>query len=576
MAKSEETAALMEKARSEKTSGTAATRQRKKERKDSLLRDGLKHGQGASIFFYKTMYNRFRFSHFGFLTKTMETYFVAAVGIAAAMRFYFGSDNILPVTLSLGGLVFFRAMGNPLAEDTGMDFFRLIPESTWQKLFYSLLGGTVSCLLDLLLPMLAASAVLMVNPLKILIWLPLIVSVDFYATSVVTFIDLSVPASIGKTIKTLVTVMFIYFGLMPDIAILAFGIVQGHTLSAAVGSTTLNLALGVLAFSLASVFLQPKGRDYVETQAEQDFPAAKRRFSAIGLSIVMLVVLTNIIQLAVIYGIQAWCPQVMESNWGFWLVVFCPQYLVAVPACLVLLRKLPATVPEQHSLELSCGVKFFFITLFSIAFGLILSAISTSLAALLIGKAAVNPLGTFAAADNLAAKLLFLAILAPIIEEYVFRKQLIDRMRIYGGKTAIIVSALLFGLIHGNLFQFFYAFMLGLCFGYIYLNTGRLRYSIAAHILVNTVCTVLIGEVLARSPGENGGWAILYLAYLAVIFLGGLVGLVVLCMNWRSLRFPVGALELPQGRRFRTICLNPGMAMAILCNLALMVLSLFL
>ena len=39
MAKSEETAALMEKARSEKTSGTAVTRQRKKDRSERLLRD---------------------------------------------------------------------------------------------------------------------------------------------------------------------------------------------------------------------------------------------------------------------------------------------------------------------------------------------------------------------------------------------------------------------------------------------------------------------------------------------------------------------------------------------------------
>ena len=68
--------------------------------------------------------------------------------------------------------------------------------------------------------------------------------------------------------------------------------------------------------------------------------------------------------------------------------------------------------------------------------------------------------------------LFFLVIVGPIFEEWLFRKQLIDHTRKYGEKTAILLSGLAFGLFHMNLFQFFYAFLLGLMFGYVYTRTS--------------------------------------------------------------------------------------------------------
>ena len=87
---------------------------------------------------------------------------------------------------------------------------------------------------------------------------------------------------------------------------------------------------------------------------------------------------------------------------------------------------------------------------------------------------------------------LFIGLLAPVCEEWIFRKEIISRLRRYGEKTAIIFSALAFALFHMNVFQFFYAFGLGLMFGYVYTRTSRLRYSVAMHMLIN-----LNGSVLA-------------------------------------------------------------------------------
>ena len=51
----------------------------------------------------------------------------------------------------------------------------------------------------------------------------------------------------------------------------------------------------------------------------------------------------------------------------------------------------------------------------------------------------------------------FSVVLAPVMEELIFRKVLIDRTIVYGDKAAVVLSGLLFGVFHGNFHQFFYA-----------------------------------------------------------------------------------------------------------------------
>ena len=53
---------------------------------------------------------------------------------------------------------------------------------------------------------------------------------------------------------------------------------------------------------------------------------------------------------------------------------------------------------------------------------------------------------------------LYMVICAPILEEYIFRKLIVDRTVKYGQGVAVVLSGLMFGLFHGNLNQFAYAF----------------------------------------------------------------------------------------------------------------------
>lgn len=251
LAKSAETAELQQSV----AEGRTIVATRKKDRSERLWRDGLRHGRGASVYFFKTMYNRFRFAHFHVLTKTAETYLVAAIGVSLLCRLALGADGLLPVMLTLGGLVFFRSLGNPLATDTQMDSFYMVPENAHAKVLFSMLGGTVSCLLDLLPAALVAALLLPADPLIVLLWLLFILTVDFYSTNVGSFIDLSLPAALAPQIKQIIQIMFVYFGLLPDIALLAIGGVLGLLPLFAAVAAGVNLLIGFAVFAFVPLFI---------------------------------------------------------------------------------------------------------------------------------------------------------------------------------------------------------------------------------------------------------------------------------------------------------------------------------
>ena len=255
MAKAEELAERRAKAEA----GGKAFGARKKDRSEKLRREGFDRGSGANVYFFKTLYNRTRFAPFGFLTKTTVWYLAVGTLVALALRFVFETRVFAPVALAMGLIAFYRSLGDPLQNDIIMDSFIMIPESPWAKVFWSLAGGSVCCFLDLLPGLVVAVLILGANPLYALAWALFIVSVDYYSSNVGVFIDLSVPVSAGKTLKQLVQILFIYFGLLPQIAIFAIGGVMGHFAFAAVLSAVINVGIGSIFFGVSPAFLE-RGR----------------------------------------------------------------------------------------------------------------------------------------------------------------------------------------------------------------------------------------------------------------------------------------------------------------------------
>ncbi len=254
MAKSQETAEQLYAAQN------TGMVKRKKDRSERIARDGMTKGSGANVFFHRSLYNRFRFAHLGIFTKTSETYLALSAVVCVICRFVVKTKSVIPAMLAISVFVFFRTLGNPLAEDTSRDFFRLIPERTFDKLFYSVAGGSVNCLMDILPALVVAVIILGANPLYVIAWIPFILSVDFYGTNTGAFIDLSLQISAGKMIKQIVQIMFIYFGLIPDVIIMAIGIILGVSPITAIIAAVLNFGLGMLFLALTPLFIDYKDK----------------------------------------------------------------------------------------------------------------------------------------------------------------------------------------------------------------------------------------------------------------------------------------------------------------------------
>lgn len=96
---------------------------------------------------------------------------------------------------------------------------------------------------------------------------------------------------------------------------------------------------------------------------------------------------------------------------------------------------------------------------------------------------------------SLALNLLIMAVMPAILEEFFFRGYVLQALRPYGDTFAVVVSALLFGLMHGNLTQLPFAFLLGLIFGFFAVRLGNIWVCCVIHFLNNAVA-VLLGDFL--------------------------------------------------------------------------------
>lgn len=100
---------------------------------------------------------------------------------------------------------------------------------------------------------------------------------------------------------------------------------------------------------------------------------------------------------------------------------------------------------------------------------------------------------------QLLYELLASCLIVPIAEELLFRGVIYKRLRLLLGGClypAMLLSALLFGIVHANLVQFLYAGILGLLLAFLVEKTGYLYAAIFGHIAANTMAVLR----------QNTGW----------------------------------------------------------------------
>ena len=323
---------------------------------------------------------------------------------------------------------------------------------------------------------------------------------------------------------------------------------------------------------------------------------ARRDFSRIGASLCLMVVVWYALATVLEGALYAAVGGKGETpNWVTYVGSGVPLYLIAMPIAVMLMGK--STVIETRKFDMKPGL-FFKLLLMCLPMMWAGSVFGSMLSMAFSNGEATDRVADLAMQTNIW-NVVFLVIVGPIFEEWLFRKQLIDHTRKYGEKTAILLSGLAFGLFHMNLFQFFYAFLLGLMFGYVYTRTSKLRYSTAMHMIINFNGGVLAPWVLTRvdldqlekvsEAAENGNaaameqWAsqnveglaimlVYFVLYGAVI----LAGFVLLIRNFKKFEFYTAPEELPRGTRAKTVCGNVGMIMFIMVTCMLTAVNLLM
>ncbi len=253
-------------------------------------------------------------------------------------------------------------------------------------------------------------------------------------------------------------------------------------------------------------------------------------------------------------------PALAEEIWYPWVMSSLPMYAVAMPLSLLLYRLVPAKTPARRKLE-PHHFLFLLTVCFALTFGgNILGTVVNLIIGVITGEPQGNDFADAVSGMPLWVTLLFVGILAPIFEEIFYRKLILDRIAHFGELPAVLISGLLFGLIHGNFSQFFYAAAVGMLFGYIYLKTGKLKYTIALHMILNLVGGVFTNEMLGRldldavSTGSLGAIAknfgplamyYSYLFFMVVTFLVGVVAAICLLrkMSFARAKRPLRAKE---------------------------------
>ena len=128
--------------------------------------------------------------------------------------------------------------------------------------------------------------------------------------------------------------------------------------------------------------------------------------------------------------------------------------------------------------------------------------------------------------EPLYTDIIMTVFVAPVLEEIVFRGVIMNNLKKYGIKTAIIINSIFFALSHYNTDMVIPAFFTGIIFSYVAYKYS-IKYSILIHFFINAitktsqVLAILRIDILLILIGLFSAFLIIF---LLVFFIIGLLG----------------------------------------------------
>jgi membrane protease YdiL (CAAX protease family) len=287
---------------------------------------------------------------------------------------------------------------------------------------------------------------------------------------------------------------------------------------------------------------------------ETEKKSNKRIINRIGWSLVALMIFSQIGAAIFMVICALFFENLTRTSIYNFIISTLPIYFIAFPIFMLIIRKVPKEcVSRKSSLTISQIIQLIIISFGALFIFNIFGDIINFIISILKGSPVENPLENLLSKVNIFETLIFAGILAPIMEEIIFRKVLLSRLRRFGDFFSIFLSSLAFAMFHGNLSQFFYAFALGCIFAYVVIKTGTIKYTIMLHITVNMFGAIIIPQITSM---QNTILNSLMGCFVTLITLGS-IALVVI--NRKKIILESGSINLNKKEQLGFMFKNSGM-----------------
>lgn len=120
------------------------------------------------------------------------------------------------------------------------------------------------------------------------------------------------------------------------------------------------------------------------------------------------------------------------------------------------------------------------------------------------------------------------AVMPALLEEFAIRGVILQPARRYGMAFSIIASSFIFGIMHGNLIQAPFAFIVGMCFAFFAIKCDSLWIGVILHFM-NNGFSVLMSYLNDRMA--EASFNLMYYIIIGIVALAGIVCFVILLVT---------------------------------------------
>lgn len=166
---------------------------------------------------------------------------------------------------------------------------------------------------------------------------------------------------------------------------------------------------------------------------------------------------------------------------------------------------------------------------------------------------------------SLLLNIVLTAVLPALVEEMIFRGYILGALRPHGDGLAIVLSAVLFGLFHGNVLQIPFALILGLVMGYLTVQTDSIWPAVLLHF-TNNLMSVLLAFFGKCFPDQDT--IITTVVFVVVAAVGAVVLTVVRHPGYLQMVGNGVSLFTVRERVGKLLC-SPAMVLALAAMLAI-------